>query len=80
MASKSESLLRAAVRIAAEEGGDRSQEPDQALVIHVTIKGLGSWILSTSGGLSEASASEASRAKLHLTYASEAVFLGLAHK
>lgn len=80
MASESELLLRAAARIAAEEGGDQSQEPDQqALVIHVTVKGLGSWILSASG-VSEASPSETSRARLHLTYSSEAVFLGLAHK
>lgn len=81
MASESETLLRAAARVAAEEGGDRSQEPDhQALVIHVTIKGLGSWVLSSASGVIEASPTEASRARLHLTYASEAVFLGLAHK
>ena len=79
MASESEFLLRGAARIAAEE--DRSQEPDhQALVIHVTIKGLGSWVLSSTSGVSEASPTEASRARLHLTYASESVFLGLAHK
>lgn len=81
MASDSEFLLRGAARIAAEEEGDRSQEPDdQALVIHVTIKGLGSWVLSSTSGVSEASPTEASGARLHLTYASEAVFLGLAYK
>ena len=81
MASESEVLLRAAARVFAEEGGDRSQELGQeALVIHVTIKGLRSWNLSTSGCVSEASPPEVSRARLHLTYASEAVFLGLAHK
>lgn len=85
MTLESEVLLRAAARIAADEThvGD----------IHVIIQGTGD---STSrsylvGGGEVAPVdsvsdptgqlpSAAERARLHLTYASEDVFLGLAHK
>lgn len=86
MVSESEALLRAAAKIAAEETGAGN--------IHVTVNGDNdkAYLLDTAAGTLRqtgvgdevaddvASAAEVSRARVHLTYASEDVFLGLAHK
>lgn len=86
MVSELEGLLRNAAKIAAEESGTGN--------IHVIVNGDNdkAYLLDTaSGTLREtgvgddvadelASEVEASRARVHLTYASEDVFLGLAHK
>lgn len=69
---KAETLLRTAARLALEE--------DENVVLHVTIKGTGSWIIEADGGMKEALATRSSQARVHLTYASADVFLGLAHR
>lgn len=82
MVTESEALLRAAARVAGDETSARRQDAAAAevFVIHVTIKGTGSWTLDSLGEVHNALPPEASRARLHLTYASDEVFLGLAHK
>lgn len=85
MVSESEALLRAAARVAADDTSaenERSQQAQETVVIHVTIKGVGSWTLNTLGEVRDTSSSSegTARARLHLTYASEDVFLGLAYK
>lgn len=86
MVSELEGLLKAAARIAAEETGTG--------IIHVIVNGDNDkgYLLDTAAGTLHqtgvgddeadelALAVEESRAKVHLTYASEDVFLGLAHK
>lgn len=69
---EAETLLRAAARLALEE--------DKKVVLHVTIKGTGAWIIEADGGMKEALATGSSQARVHLTYASADVFLGLAHR
>lgn len=73
---EAEDLLREAVRLALEENAGNE---DKEVAIHVTIKGTGAWIIDADG-LRDASTTEAPHAKLHLTYQSPNVFLGLAHK
>lgn len=84
MVSESEALLRAAAKIAADDiasGRTHGSISRESTIIHVVIKGLGSWTVDTLGDIREASQLETSPgARLHLTYASEDVFLGLAHK
>lgn len=86
MVSESEVLLTAAAKIAGEETGTGN--------IHVTVNGGNDkdYLIDTQAGTMRltrigndvadelASAGEVSRARVHLTYASEDVFLGLAHK
>lgn len=81
MATEPERVLRAAAKIAADETGTGVVE--QAAAIHVTINGNPypyECVLDTAGKYTEASPPEVSRARIHLTYASEEVFLGLAHE
>lgn len=81
MATESEILLRAAAKIAAaERGAGASQE---TVSIHVTIKdSKAEYVVDTSGGevTDASSAAAVSQARLHLVYATEEVFLALAHK
>ncbi|CAM9245435.1 unnamed protein product [Scytosiphon promiscuus] len=81
MASESEILLRAAARIAAAERGAGSSQQD-TVSIHVTIKdSKAEYVVDTGGGeVTDASTAAVSRARLHLVYATEEVFLALAHK
>lgn len=85
MVSELEGLLRGAAKIAAEETGTG--------IIHVVVNGENEYLLDTAAGTLQqttgvgddvaeelASTMEVSRARVHLTYASEDVFLGLAHK
>lgn len=69
---KAETLLRAAARLVLEE--------DEKVVLHVTIKGAGAWIIEADGGMKEALTTGSPQARVHLTYASADVFLGLAHR
>lgn len=84
MLSESEALLRSAARIAGEENAAKAaaagEDAAQVVVIHVIIKGVGEWMLDTLGDVSQASPQQTARAKLHLTYASADVFIGLAHR
>lgn len=84
MVSELEGLLRGAAKIAAEEAGTGN--------IHVVVNGENEYLLDTAAGTLRqtgvgddeaeelASAVEVSAARVHLTYQSEDVFLGLAHK
>lgn len=84
MPTESEALLRSAARVAGEENAAKAaaagEDATQVVVIHVVIKGVGEWMLDTLGDLSQASPQQTARAKLHLTYASADVFIGLAHR
>lgn len=71
---ESQALLRAAWKVALDEAVSSD------VSIQVTIKGAGSWLVDTPGGVREALATEAVHARIHLTYASTDVFLGLAYK
>lgn len=93
MATESEVLLKAAAKIAAHETGAAGKQQDVvATCIQVTLRGSRSFIfdvllgkvtevgVKSDGEDERAVAAAVSRARLHLTYASEDVFLELAHK
>lgn len=82
--AESEGLLWAASRVAREESAEKGPE-EEIVVIHITIKGVGEWYLDSTGeidkvqngGIDEGADNSAS---LHLSYASDEIFVALAHK
>lgn len=86
--TESEALVWAAATVAKEESAAAAAAPNATIgaasadivVIHIKIKGVGEWILDSTGDVRVPSTEDTLQANLHLTYASDEVFVGLAHR
>lgn len=72
--TESEALIRASATVAREKAVPGAE----VVVIKVQVKGVGAWTLDSTGNIREQSAAD--QANVQLNYASDDVFVGLAHK